>query len=327
MNLGVLAVAETVNERLARLLALVPWLSARQGITLTAAARHFDISVEQLTKDLWQLVVCGLPGYGPDQLVDIDFWDDDRIWVQDPQTLTTPLRLTAEEGAALSIALRLISQIPGVEYREDIDVLIAKLDEACGATSELVQLTPQTNQAFRDTINAALEGNVQVAMTYSSGSDEVTERRVSPIRVFVVDDYMYLEGYCERAEARRIFRLDRILSIEMVPRSVAVSHQKHDHLLHAGGLESWIVSNDSFGDTPRALVQVDPGSSWVAEEPYVEVISTKPLTISVPYLTEDWLVRWVMSLGGSIQLLEPRHLIEEIAQNARASLAALSARD
>jgi predicted DNA-binding transcriptional regulator YafY len=322
-----MAVAETVNERLARLLALVPWLSARQGITLTEAARHFDITVEQLTKDLWQLVVCGLPGYGPDQLVDIDFWDDDRIWVQDPQTLTAPLRLTAEEGAALSVALRLISQIPGVEYREDIAVLVAKLDEACGATSEFVQLTPQTNQEFRDTIDAALAGNVQLAMTYSSGSDEVTERRVSPIRVFVVDDYMYLEGYCERAEARRIFRLDRILSIEMTKENAPPPQHQHNHLPASGGLDSWFVSKDSYNEIPRALVQVDPESSWVAEEPYVEVISHEPLTISVPYLTEDWLLSWVMSLGGSMQLLEPRHLTEEIAQNARASLAALSARD
>lgn len=324
--------SETVNERLARLLTLVPWLSARQGITLPEAADHFDISVEQLTRDLWQLVVCGLPGYGPDQLVDIDFWDDDRIWVQDAQTLSAPLRLTPEEGAALSIALRLISQIPGLEYREDIDVLIAKLDEACGATTDFVQLSPQTNREFRDIIQSAFEANVKITMTYSSGSDEVTERQVTPIRVFVVDDFMYLEGYCERAEARRIFRLDRILSLAVTNEPTTQTPQELDHepdtsSPETGGLgrfDGWIDIQDSTTDMPRALVHVNPESAWVAEEPWVEVISNEPLTISVPYFTDDWLLGWVMSLGGSIQLLEPQQLRDQIAQHARASLEALT---
>jgi len=121
-------VAEAISERITRLLALVPWLIKRPGITLTQTAEHFGISVEALTKDLWQLVLCGLPGYGPDQLVDIDFWDDDRIWVQDPQTLALPMRISSEEAIALSIALRRMNQIPGVGEKDAINRLIEKMD-------------------------------------------------------------------------------------------------------------------------------------------------------------------------------------------------------
>ena len=106
--------SELISDRIPRLLALVPWLIKRPGITLTQTAEHFGISVDTLTKDLWQIVLCGLPGYGPDQLVDIDFWDDDRIWVYDPQTLALPMRISSEEAIALAIALRRMSQIPAV---------------------------------------------------------------------------------------------------------------------------------------------------------------------------------------------------------------------
>jgi proteasome accessory factor C len=61
----------TSAERLSRMLSLVPWLTSHDGVTIDDAARHFDVSPEQLEKDLWLLIVCGLPGYGPDQLVDI----------------------------------------------------------------------------------------------------------------------------------------------------------------------------------------------------------------------------------------------------------------
>ena len=106
---------ELISDRIPRLLALVPWLIRRPGITMTQTAEHFGIGVDTLTKDLWQIVLCGLPGYGPDQLVDIDFWDDDRIWVNDPQTLASPMRINSEEAIALGIALRRMSQIPAVD--------------------------------------------------------------------------------------------------------------------------------------------------------------------------------------------------------------------
>ena len=48
-----------------------------RGVTIAECAEHFGVTEEQLQEDLWQLVVCGLPGYGPDQLVDIQFWDDE----------------------------------------------------------------------------------------------------------------------------------------------------------------------------------------------------------------------------------------------------------
>ena len=96
----------SAQARLTRLLALVPWLVAHDGVTIRECAAHFGVTEEVLQEDLWQLVVCGLPGYGPDQLVDIQFWDDDDavrgdgvIRVVDPQTLDRPMRLEPPGGA------------------------------------------------------------------------------------------------------------------------------------------------------------------------------------------------------------------------------------
>ncbi|HEY3201302.1 MAG TPA: protein pafC, partial [Actinomycetes bacterium] len=48
------------TARLSRLLALVPYLLARQGVPIGEAAREFGISERQLVKDLELLFVCGL---------------------------------------------------------------------------------------------------------------------------------------------------------------------------------------------------------------------------------------------------------------------------
>lgn len=303
---------DNVQERIPRLLALVPWLSSRPGVTFSETAQHFGISIEQLTLDLYQLVVCGLPGYGPDQLVDIDFYDLEHIWVTDPQTLTTPLRLTSEELTALSIALRLLAQIPGVEYKDELVSLTAKLDNAASGHmtvkfADLVQIEAQVDQVVNEVVERGLGEGLMIKFEYHSDADSITHRLVSPLRVFGIDDHVYLEAYCEHAEAIRIFRLDRM-------REPAVTTEPA-RLIEvppaAPNLEA--VSN-----APTAEILLSEKTSWVAEETWVTTDPMDPLRIFVPYLSEDWLVRWVLSLGGGIRLISPPHLAAIIRETASA---------
>src|SRR5690606_40197034 len=65
---------------LARLLNLVPYLLARPGIRIADAAADLGVSEQQLRDDLELLWVCGLPGYGPGDLIDLAF-DGDRATI------------------------------------------------------------------------------------------------------------------------------------------------------------------------------------------------------------------------------------------------------
>ena len=92
-------------DRMTRLLALVPYLEARPGgVTLAAAARDFAVTEVQLRKDLELLWVCGLPGHGPGDLIDLAF-EGDRVRVTDTAGLARPLRLATDEAVALVVAL------------------------------------------------------------------------------------------------------------------------------------------------------------------------------------------------------------------------------
>src|SRR3954449_13826 len=118
------------TDHLPRLLALVPWLMAHPGIKIADAAREFEVTEAQLRKDLELLWMCGLPGYGPGDLIDID-WHGDRVTLSNAEEIARPLRLTAEEATALVTALRImVSDIPGVVATEAIDRALAKLEAA-----------------------------------------------------------------------------------------------------------------------------------------------------------------------------------------------------
>lgn len=53
-------------DRMTRLLALIPYLTARPGgVRVQEAARDFGVTERQLRSDLELLWMCGLPGHGP----------------------------------------------------------------------------------------------------------------------------------------------------------------------------------------------------------------------------------------------------------------------
>jgi proteasome accessory factor C len=93
---------------------------------------------------------------------------------------------------------------------------------------------------------------------YVPGRDEATERDVDPMRLLVVEGRSYLEGWCRRAGAVRLFRLDRILSIDVldVAAEVPASAEHRD------------VDSGLFRPSPQDVLvtlELAAAGRWVAE--------------------------------------------------------------
>ena len=306
------------GERLARLLALVPWLVAHDGVTITECAVHFGVTEEQLERDLWLLVVCGVPGYGPDQLVDIDFWDDGVIHVLDPQTLSRPLRLTHEEALTLLVSLRMLAQLPGVDGRDAVVTAAAKLERFAGESAGARHMAVQVDvpASITEAVDASLREQRELHLTYAAATrDEVTTRTVEPRQVLAVDGIGYLEAYCRSAEALRTFRLDRIVSAEpgaelpaLSSETVATSPPEERHE------PEWAVLE--IGARSRWLLDVHPGTTVVSAP------GSEPVVARLPMMSLEWAVRLVLSHGGDVRALEPADLVSAVRESAAAALAA-----
>ena len=128
-----MTIAAARSDRLARLLNLVPYLLARPGIPVRDAAADLGVSERQLREDLELLWVCGLPGYGPGDLIDMAF-DGDRVTITYDAGIDRPLRLTQDEALALVVALRMLAEVPGAHDRDAVERALAKLESAAGTT-------------------------------------------------------------------------------------------------------------------------------------------------------------------------------------------------
>jgi len=306
--------SESATERLTRLLALVPWLQANDGITIGEAARHFGVSVEQLSTDLWQIIVCGIPGYGPDQLIDIQFWDDDRIHVLNPVALEQPMHLTPEEVTALHLGLRVLAQVPGDHDQQALISAMVKLESAAEVPIP-VDIEISERPDIVAMITEAIDTGASVEIDYAAGDDDRVETRtIQPRTSFTVDGRVYLQAWCSVAAAVRTFRTDRIHRARVVESDSAQPRP------------------DITVDTPlrpepenmaTALVRIHPDALWVLDTEPVSVVSTNPSTsdatveAEIGYASPQWLVRWVLGLGGGVTVLEPAELRQSVAEAAR----------
>ena len=107
-----------VSTRLVRLLNMIPYFQANPRITRAEAAAALGVSAKQLEEDLNQLWMCGLPGYGPGDLIDFEF-SGDTIEVTFTAGIDHPLRLTSPEATGVLVALRTLLDVPGMVDNED----------------------------------------------------------------------------------------------------------------------------------------------------------------------------------------------------------------
>ena len=101
------------DAQLTRLLRLVPYLAANQGVSVDEAAAAFTTTPKQIVRDLEVLQFCGLPGGYFDDLFDVDIdavREEGHIDFRNADVLARPLRLRPDEAASLLAALRLVTK-------------------------------------------------------------------------------------------------------------------------------------------------------------------------------------------------------------------------
>jgi proteasome accessory factor C len=307
--------------QLPRLLALVPYLLARPGVRMAEVAEAFGVTEDRLRKDLDLLWVCGLPGHGPGDLIDVEF-EGETVTLFEPAGVTRPLRLTVDEALALIVALRTLADTPGLDERDAVDRALAKVELAAGAAAgvaDRVEVRLEGEQRVLPVVRQALERGRRLHLGYHvPGRDEVTERDVDPMRLLLVEGRSYLEGWCRRAEGVRLFRLDRVeqVSVLDVPAEVPADAAPRD------------VSQGLFRPGPDDLLvtlALGPGAAWVADyHPCESVEATGDGGLVVGLRTGDtaWIRRLALGLGASGRVIAPAELAEQVRQDAAAALAA-----
>jgi len=316
--------AHGARAQVTRLLAMVPYLQNRGGVSLREIATDFGVTTSQVRKDLNVLWFCGLPGLGPGDLIDLNFEplaadEEGIVKVSNAEYLQRPLRLGSTEASALTVALRTLRESSTDATREVIDRVLDKLERAAEdpapiGTGPLTE--PPRVSATRRALTAAIAGDRQVRLDYYvPARDERTERVVDPIAILDVDGFAYLDAWCHRAEGRRTFRLDRI--DEALALDSRRQHADQPPLDLGTGLFN------PGPESTRVRLRLSAAARWIVD--YYPVVDVQEcgdggLQVELRVTEPGWLHQLVLRLAPEVTVLEPVAWADVIRERARATL-------
>jgi len=318
----------TSADRLQRLLALVPYVISRKVVGLAETAEAFGVTERELTDDLNMLWCVELRTPDPYCPIDLSY-EGGEIVISQAEPVDRPLRLGVDEASALLVALRMLAEVSqaaaaaGEPEGSALSRTIAKLEAAAGeaavpAAQVAVEVDQNAEHSVLAKVREALATGRRVHLSYYvPGRDEATERDVDPMRLLVVEGRTYLEGWCRRAEAVRVFRLDRVLRIDVLAVAAEVPQQAEPVDVDQG------LFRPSPGDM-RVVLELTPRGRWVAEYyPCEDVTEIGDGRLKVTLRTPDgsWARRLALGLGEDGRVLEPAALAAAVRADASAALA------
>jgi proteasome accessory factor C len=286
------------EERLRRLLVMLPWLMECGEVSVAEAAERFNLSELEIVRDLELVAMCGLPPF-VDELIDV-FIDEGMIWVGVPRLFTRPLRLNSVEAFELLAAGRVAMELPGADEHGPLGRGLAKLATALGEDDTSGVRIDLDRPPLLDQLADAAVSHAQLRIDYWSPSrDEVTTRLIVPRQVFADRGEWYVSADDDRSGDLRTFRVDRIESLQPTGHVVGPT----DRELPAPG--SWFDD----GSVPRAVLRLAPSARWVIERFPVDSVSDADgkgwVTVTLPVASMQWLARTLVRLGPDAELLEP----------------------
>jgi len=290
-------------SRLSRILALIPFVLKNESTNVGEILERFDYTEDQLTRDLNTVFVCGLPGYGPGDLMEA-YIDDDEVVIDAADYFTRAPRLTSTE--ALGLLAAGMTVIGAGEASATLESAVKKLTkvvmpEADSALAVEVLDESANVSALRE---AATNAQVVRIVYRSVGKEETTVREIEPWSVFATLGRWYVTGHCRLVDDERTFRVDRIRELDVLeetfdrPRKVP---------------EPGVGYSASPGDIV-CDIDLHPKAKWVLEYYPVEVLREFKSKTRIRFSAPDAEVpaRLLLRLGDSARLVNGTEVADRV---------------
>ncbi len=311
-----------VSRRIQRLLYLVPYVAKRsEGVPVDDLAQMLDVDRELLLRDLDILCQVGPPDGDPGEYLLVSV-EEGLVYVDLPQRLTRPLRLTPAEGCGLLLGLRALRESGIAPFDDALASAEEKLLEALGhdapaaetrATDTVVaEPDKAVSEHLRSLVTAARERK-QVKIRYAAASRNKAEARaIDPYGIVHHAGEWYLVGHCHKRGDTRTFRIDRIATLEIgqvcfeIPDDFDLETYRREHL--------YVPSADAISVT----VELDPlatarvGANWPIG--VVRECDQGASQITIDCEGFEWVTGWVLGMGKHARIAGPPAAIEAMRQ-------------
>lgn len=162
-------------------------------------------------------------------------------------------------------------------------------------------------------LRRAIKEKTTVRFTYFSKTEK-TERVLEPYFVAFQWSAWYILGYCRLRQDFRLFKLNRMLSLEVTGEPFSPRNVPEDQL----NLESFYTDSES---RQYAQLLLDRSLEYVMVDEYgsdsYKVLDEHHILAQWDYVNEREMVKTVLGLGGGAKVLAPERLAKAVRDEAK----------
>jgi predicted DNA-binding transcriptional regulator YafY len=303
----------------ARVLTLLELLQSHERMTGAQLARRLEVDIRTVRNYVQTLTDLGIPveaergRYGAYRL---------RAGYKLP-----PLIFTDDEALALTLSLLIARHSDLVRTAPAFEGVLAKVERVLPASTRAhIQAVEQT-VAFDSgsattapstlavmVLSSAIQSGRRVVLRYRSARAELTERAFDPYGIAYHRGFWYTIGYCHLREGQRLFRVDRIVHIQM-------TSETFSQRVNFGALEA---VSQALASVPRVW-QVEVWLETTVAEAHQQTRQPKAcfeeaeggVLFRVDVEDLPWMARLLAGLGVPFIVHRPPELCEVVRQYAR----------
>jgi len=295
-----------------RLLEITILLMNKGSLTAKELADRFGVSTRTIYRDIDVLSGAGVPVYaskgkgGGISLLENYYFNKTIISEHESESLLLALKtLQATKYPEIDTVLNKI----GAVFRNSDSADWVHIDFSPWGSR------PNEHNKFMDIKKAILDRKV-IAFDYVNADGKRSVRNVEPMRLIFKGQAWYLWGYCKTREDFRTFRISRMKNVT-VTSEIFERRKYSDAERHGGNTEEHRnLVNLKLRFFPQALHRLYDDF----DDDLITRNSDGTCTVCVTFPEDEWVYGYIMSFGSYVEVLEPRHIREIVADRMRKAL-------
>lgn len=286
-----------------RLFKIIYYLLDKGFATANELAERFEVSVRTIYRDIDTLSSAGIPVYtetgrnGGIHLLNDFVLDKTVISEQEKKDILSALQgLSIVSDAYEKDTLEKLSALFNVHSVNWLEVDFSRWGDK-----------PRDNKKF-ELLKTAIIHNNCIKIYYADSYGKTCERIIQPLKLFYKSKDWYLKAYCRLKHDFRIFKLNRILTWELLD----------EHFIPMSFPEIENTSNQTYNRITLCF------PNQIAYRVYdefdtnqIKIDENGDLIVTADMPEDEWLIGYLLSFGTQVEIIEPVHLKKIIAEKAK----------
>lgn len=285
-----------------RLFEIVNILLNKKLVTARELSEHFEVSQRTIYRDIDTLSASGIPVY-------TNKGKGGGISLLDNYVLNKSILSDKEQVDILS-SLQGLNALDVPDVEPVLNKLAIMFHKNSSSWIDVDFSHWGSNSDEREKFNlfktAILNSNI-VALDYYSSYGEKTNRIIEPLKLMFKGHGWYIYGFCRTKDDYRMFKVTRIKNPEILNESF--KRYIPDDI--------WGNPDMDFSNKMINLVlKIEPNMAYrIYDEFDNEYIVANPdgsFTVAITVPEDEWIYRYIMSYGNNAEVLEPRHIRDNV---------------